>query len=318
MENLVREIINGRRLTRNDNLEFLLSVNLEELCNGADKIRKELCGDKVDLCTIINGRSGRCSENCKFCAQSSHHKTHVKEYDFLDPDIILEDCKKNEANGVHRYSIVTAGKALTGDDFEKAIQAYKKMHEECSLNLCASHGLLSLEEFTRLREAGVTMYHANIETSKNNFPNICTTHSYEDKINEIKLAQRSGLKVCSGGIIGMGETWEDRIDMALSLSELNVISVPINVLMPIKGTPFENLERISEEDILRTIAIFRLINPTAYIRMAAGRTYFANGGKQIFKAGANATITGDMLTTVGSNTYQDKVMLAELGFDISR
>lgn len=318
MEKLTEEIIAGKRLTRADNLEFLLTVNLKELCAGANKIREELCGQKVDLCTIINGRSGKCSEDCKFCAQSAHHNTGIKEYAFLDPDVILEDCKKNEANGVHRYSIVTAGRSLTSADFDKAIQAYRMMNEECSINLCASHGFLTEDEFKRLKEAGVTMYHENIETSKNNFHNICTTHSYEDKINEIKLAQKVGLKVCSGGIIGMGETWEDRIDMAISLSELGVVSIPINVLMPIKGTPFGNLERICHEDILRTIGIFRYLNPTAYIRMAAGRNYFTDGGTKIFQSGANATITGDMLTTVGNNTKQDKIMLTKLGFDIQK
>lgn len=318
MKNISEEIIAGKRLTRTDDLKFLLTVNLEELCAGANKIREKLCGNKVDLCTIINGRSGKCSENCKFCAQSAHHNTGIKEYAFLDPNVILEDCKKNEGNGVHRYSIVTAGKSLTGADFDKVIQAYKMMHEECSINLCASHGFLTEDEFTLLKEVGVTMYHSNIETSKRNFCNICTTHSYEDKITEIKLAQKAGLKVCSGGIIGMGETWEDRIDMAISLSELGVVSIPINVLMPIKGTPFANLERISHEDILRTIAIFRYLNPTAYIRMAAGRNYFTDGGTKIFQSGANATITGDMLTTVGNNTEQDKIMLTKLGFDIKK
>ncbi len=318
MEKLTEEIITGKRLTRNDNLEFLLTVNLKELCEGANKIREKLCGQKVDLCTIINGRRGRCSENCKFCAQSAHHNAKIKEYAFLDPNIILDDCKKNEANGVHRYSIVTAGRSLTGHDFDKAIDSYKKMNEECEINLCASHGFLTEEEFIRLKESGVTMYHTNIETSKNNFHNICTTHSYEDKIEEIKLAQKVGLNVCSGGIIGMGETWEDRIDMAISLSELGIVSIPINVLMPIEGTPFGDLERISEEDILRIIAIFRYLNPTVYIRMAAGRTYFSDGGTKIFLSGANATITGDMLTTVGNNTKQDKIMLTKLGFDIKK
>lgn len=318
MKELIENIINGKRLSRNDDLEFLLTAELEALCFGADRIRKELCGDKVDLCTIINGRSGGCSENCKFCAQSTHHNTKIKEYGFLDPDVILEDCKRNEANGVHRYSIVTAGRSLHDVDFDKAVQAYKRMKQECSINLCASHGFLSEEEFIRLKEAGVTMYHSNIETSKRNFRNICTTHSYEDKIKEIKLAQKVGFKVCSGGIIGMGETWEDRIDMAVSLYELNVESIPINALMPIKGTPLESIERISIDDILRTIAIFRYINPTAYIRMAAGRSYFEDGGAKIFRSGANATITGDMLTTVGNNTYQDKIMLTDLGFNIEK
>lgn len=318
MRNLAREIISGRRLKRGDDLSFFLEADSEKLFEGANMIREALCGSNVDLCSIINGRSGRCSENCKFCAQSSHHKTGVNEYEFLDPDIIVEDCKKHQENGVHRYSIVTSGKTLSDKDFDKAIAAYKKMSAECEIELCASHGLLTKEQLVRLREAGVSMYHANIETSERNFPNICTTHTYENKINEIKLAQDAGLKVCSGGIIGMGETWEDRIDMAISLSELEIESIPINVLMPIKGTCFENLKPLSEDEILRTIAIFRYINPTAYIRMAAGRSYFKDGGRKIFLSGANATITGDMLTTVGNNTAQDKEMLTTLGFDISK
>lgn len=316
MKDLAKEIIAGRRLKRGEDFTFFLNADIDGLLEGANMIRKSLCGNKVDLCTIINGRSGRCSENCKFCAQSAHHHTGIKEYEFLDSDVILEDCKRNEANGVHRYSIVTAGRSLTGKDFDKAIESYKKMYEECTIDLCASHGLLTEEEFIRLKEVGVSMYHANIETSKRNFPNVCTTHTYEDKINGIKLAKKVGLKVCSGGIIGMGETWDDRIDMAVSLSELQIESIPINALMPIKGTCYEDLEPLSENDILRTIAIFRYINPTAYIRMAAGRSYFKDGGTKMFLSGANATITGDMLTTVGNNTAQDKKMLTNLGFDI--
>ena len=318
MKKLAEEIIAGKRLCRKDDLQVFLTVDLSELLEGANRIREALCGNKVDLCTIINGRSGRCSEDCKFCAQSAHNHTEVTNYAFLEPEAIVADCRHNEANGVHRYSIVTAGRTLTGADFDKAIVAYQKMQEECNVKLCASHGLLTREEFVRLKKAGVSMYHENIETSKRNFPNICTTHTYEDKIKEIEMAKEAGLQICSGGIIGMGETWEDRIDMAVSLSELEITSIPINALMPIKGTPYENIAPISEDDIVRTIAIFRFINPTAYIRMAAGRSYFADGGSSIFKAGANATITGDMLTTVGNDTRQDKEMLVKMGFDISK
>lgn len=318
MKNLAKEIIIGRRLKRGEDLSFFLKANVEELMEGANMIREALCGNKVDLCTIINGRSGRCSENCKFCAQSAHHKTGINEYEFLEPDVIVEDCKKNEANGVHRYSIVTAGRTLAGEDFEKAIEAYEKMNQECEIELCASHGFLTEDQFIRLKEAGVSMYHENIETSKRNFPNICTTHTYEDKIHEIKLAKKAGLRVCSGGIIGMGETWEDRIDMAISLAELEIESIPINVLIPLKGTEYENLKPLSEDEILRTIAIFRYMNPTARVRMAAGRNYFKDGGEKVFLSGSNATITGDMLTTVGNNTKQDKKMLTRLGFDISK
>jgi biotin synthase len=318
MNKLIDEILNGHRIKREDNLDFLLDIDLETLCNGADKVREYFCGNKVDLCTIINGRSGKCSEDCKFCAQSGHHNTGIIEYSFLNADTILEDCKKNEAEGVHRYSIVTAGRDIEGEDLEMALAAYKKMNEECNIDLCASHGLLTEEVYRALKAAGVKRYHENIETSRRNFPNICSTHTYEDKIQCIRLAQEVGLEVCSGGIIGMGETWEDRIDMAISLSELGIQSIPINVLMPIKGTPLDKITPITEADTMRTIAIFRLINPEADIRLAAGRATMNNSGEKAFHAGANATITGNMLTTSGNVIKQDIEMLTKLGFDLSR
>lgn len=191
------------------------------------------------------------------------------------------------------------------------------MGEKCErIRLCASHGLLTKEQFIALREAGVRRYHANIETSRRNFPNICTTHTFEDKIACIRAAKSAGLQVCSGGIIGMGETWEDRMDMALTLAELEVDSIPLNALIPIARTPFEELLPLTEEEILRTIIIFRFLNPTADIRLAAGRKLLAEGGKNAFFAGANAAITGDMLTTSGNRTKQDREMLTACGFDI--
>lgn len=315
--NLAEEIISGRRLKREEDLSFFFTADLEELCGGADKIRAALCGNKVDLCSIINGRSGRCSENCKFCAQSAHHCTEIKEYGFLDEEKIIEECRYNQEKGVHRFSIVTAGRTLDGEDFEKALSAYRRMNEECDIGLCASHGLLTDEQFGKLRDSGVRMYHANIETSRRNFPDICTTHTYDDKIACIRRAQKAGFRVCSGGIIGLGENWEDRLDMAVSLSELGVDSIPINALMPIKGTPLEGVKQISAEDILRTVAMFRYINPTAQIRLAAGRNLMENSGEAAFHSGANATITGDMLTTSGSSIQADLEMLSDMGFDIS-
>lgn len=276
-----------------------------------------LCGNHVDLCSIINGKSGRCSENCKFCAQSARHRTGINEYSFLDEEKILAECRHNAEKGVHRFSIVTAGKVLDGDDFEKALSAYRRMNEECDIGLCASHGLLSEEQFQRLWDSGVRMYHSNIETSRRNFPNICTTHTYDDKITCIKRAQKVGFRICSGGIIGMGENWEDRLDMAVSLSELKVDSIPINALMPIKGTPLEEEKQLSAQDILRTVAMFRYINPTAEIRLAAGRNLMEHSGEAAFRSGANATITGDMLTTSGSDIQSDMKMLSDMGFDIS-
>lgn len=318
LTSLSQEIIDGRRLTREDDLRAFISANLQELLTGADRIRSELCGNHIDLCTIINGRSGKCSEDCKFCAQSGHHCTGINEYPFLDIDTIVADCKKNAAQGVHRYSIVTAGRSLSGKDFDTAVSAYHKMNEDCDIELCASHGLLTEEQFQKLWDSGVRMYHENIETSRRYFPFICTTHTYEDKIRCIKTAQKIGFRICSGGIIGMGEMWEDRIDMALSLAELNVDSIPINVLMPIAGTPFEHLASLSEEEILRTIGIFRFINPKSDVRLAAGRYLMKESGKEAFRSGANATITGNLLTTSGSNISKDFAMLSKLGFDTKK
>ncbi|MCD8356376.1 MAG: biotin synthase BioB [Clostridia bacterium] len=318
-EQLVEEIINGRRLTRKDDVSFLIYGDLDSLKEGANRIRKELCGNRVDLCTIINGRSGGCSENCKFCAQSAHNHTGATVYSFLDEDEIVAECKKNERNGAHKFSIVTAGRSLSEKDFDAAAKAYHRMHEEChEISLCASHGFLTEEQFRILRANGVTMYHENIETSRRFFPFICTTHTYDEKIECIKAAQRAGMEVCSGGILGMGETWEDRLDMAFDLAELHIDSIPLNALMPIPGTPLEGRDTLSEEDILRSVALFRFINPIADVRLAAGRNLMKECGKEAFFSGANATITGDMLTTSGNNTAMDLQMLTENGFDVSR
>ncbi len=315
---LAQEIIDGRRLTRADDLSYFLTCNLTELCEGADRIREARIGEKVDLCSIINGRSGKCPEDCKYCAQSAHNHTNCEVYDFLPEEDILAACRVNEQEGVDRFSIVTAGKALTGEEFEKAIHAYETMHRECKIDLCASMGFLNAEQLHRLHEAGVTSYHHNIETSKRNFPNICTTHTYDMKIETLKLVKEEGMCACSGGIIGMGETWEDRLDMAISLAELGIDSIPINALMPIPGTPLEGQEQLSEADILRTIAFFRYINPDANIRLAAGRALLTNDGETAFQAGASATITGNMLTTVACATIRsDRNMLESLGRDVT-
>lgn len=311
---LADEIIEGKRLSREDDLDFFVTCNLNDLCAGADKIREACIGDRVDLCSIINGMSGRCPEDCKYCAQSAHNHTDCEVYDFLPEEKIMEDCKTNEKEGVDRFAIVTAGRALSGEEFDKAIKAYERMNKECDIELCASMGFLSADQLHRLHEAGVTSYHHNIETSRRNFPNICSTHTYDMKIETLKKVKAEGMYACSGGIIGMGESWEDRIDMAVSLAEVGVDSIPINALMPIKGTPLENLESLTEDEILRTIAMFRYINSEADIRLAAGRALMKNDGEMAFKSGASATITGNMLTTVAAATIQsDRKMLQNIG-----
>lgn len=314
---LADKIINdGYRITREDDLSIFLTYDLDELLQGADRIRAVICGDKVDLCTIVNGRSGRCGEDCKFCAQSMRHNTGCEQYEFLDEDEIVALAKSNESELVDRYSIVTSGKSLAGESFEKVIKAFERLRKECRMDLCASLGFLTDEQFSRLVETGVTSYHANIETSRGYFPSICTTHTYEDKIDNIRRAQEAGLCVCSGGIIGMGESWEDRLDMAVSLAELGIESIPINALMPIAGTPLENMPQLTEDEILRTVAFFRFINPTANIRLAAGRAIMENNGERAFSGGASATITGNMLTTSSSTIKSDREMLERMGRNV--
>lgn len=319
--NLAEEIIQGKRLKTREEGQLLLDAQTEEeqkqLRAGADKIREALCGDKVDLCSIISGRKGGCSEDCKFCAQSGTSCSGIGDYGFLPDDVFMEDCEKHYKKGVDRYSIVTAGRNLSDRDLDDAVRVFHKMHEKYpDIGLCASHGLESQEAFDRLKAAGVDMVHCNIETSRRYFPQVCSTHTFEDKLETIKRAQKAGLKICCGGIIGMGESWQDRLDMALTIAEIGAKSVPLNVLIPIKGTPFGDLPLMSREDILKTVAIFRYINPEAQIRIAAGRYRFPDGGTELFRSGANATITGDMLTTTGNNIQEDRTMLKEMGFEI--
>ena len=317
MLQLAEKIIAGRRLGRENDLSVFLTADLGQLCKGADRIRTALCGNKADLCSIVNGRGGRCSEDCQFCAQSAHHHTGCDEHGFLSTSQLVEDCKNSWEKGIDRYSIVTAGRTLEGEDLQKALTAYKKMHEAFpDLQLCASHGLMREEDIGKLYEAGVRMYHTNVETSEQYFPKICTTHTYEDKKEQIRRAKAAGMKVCSGGILGMGESWHDRLEMAAFLAEMKADSIPLNFLIPIPGTPLEGQRPLEQEEILRIVAIFRYLNPTAYIRIEAGRNYFPDGGGRLFRSGANATITGDMLTTTGQKTAQDRDMLKKLGFQI--
>ena len=311
--NIAKKIIGGERLQPSDDLNFLLTTPLENLQAGAALIQKNFCGNHIDLCTIINGKSGRCSEDCKYCAQSARHKTGIDEYDFLPTEKILEVALANENAGVNRFSVVTSGRALDKKNFERAIETYKVLRAKLKIDLCASHGILSGEQLQRLKEAGVNRYHHNLETSRRYFPHICTTHTFDERINTIKLAQEVGLEVCSGGIIGMGETWQDRIDLAFEVFALGIKSIPINILTAIKGTPLENLPRLDSEEILRTIAIFRYINPTANVRFAAGRKFLPDRGAAALLNGASAAITGNMLTTPNNNIKNDLKLLNELG-----
>ena len=315
IENLAEKVLNGYDITKEEALR-LYSEPLDELCEKADEIRKKFCAQKFDICTIINARSGRCTENCKFCAQSSHYKTGIDEYPLLSSDEIAMKAKLDYSEGAAHYGIVTSGRTLTDDEVDKVCEAIKKIKAETGISVCASLGLLNEAQYKKLKDAGLVRVHNNLETSENYFPKVCTTHKFSDKIKAIKAAKNAGLEVCSGGIIGIGESIEDRIDMAFSLRELKIKSVPVNMLNPIKGTPFAENEKLTSDDLRRTIAIYRFILPDSYVRLAGGRGLLGDKGKGCFLSGANASISGDMLTTAGISIKTDIKMLEELGFKV--
>lgn len=315
LEELKRSVLKGGQITKEEAL-FLYEQPVDALCECANTIRKYFCAEKFDVCTIINGKSGHCSENCKFCAQSAHNNTGVEVYSLLPEEEILRQAKKNCEQGILRYSIVTSGKYLSDLEVDKMCAVIRKIVEDIPISVCVSFGLLDEAQFRKLKEAGVTRVHNNLETSRRNFPNICTTHSFEEKVEAIRAAQSAGLSVCSGGIMGLGETKEDRIDMAFELRELGIQSVPINMLNPIPGTPFENNKKLSEEDMRRIAAVYRFILPKAAIRLAGGRGLLPDKGRSCFLSGANAAISGDMLTTAGITVQADMEMLKELGYKV--
>ncbi len=314
LNNLKNKIISGSNITKSEAIS-LLDIDLDLLCETADEIREHFCGNKFDVCTIINAKSGRCSENCKYCAQSAHYNTCCDEYPLLSKEVIKADAIKNSNAGVMRYSIVTSGRNIDDNEVDMICEIAENM-KDVPIKLCGSFGLLEKSQYEKLYQAGITRMHNNLETSESNFPNMCTTHSFDDKIESINSAKEAGMYVCSGGIMGIGESFEDRIDLAFSLKNLDVKSVPINMLNPVKGTPFENLDRISEDDFKRTVAIFRFILPTAFIRLAGGRGLMSDSGYSLFESGANATITGDMLTTAGISMVEDIQKIKEMGFEI--
>lgn len=312
---LKEKVLNGYKINKEEALK-LYDEDYEVLTASANEIREHFCKNKFHVCTIINAKSGKCSENCKFCAQSSHYSTNVETYPLLETEAILKEAKYNDDKGILRFSVVTSGKKLNSKEIDSLCETYRKIKSDTNIGICASHGLLKYEDFVKLKEAGVTRYHNNLETSSKNFKNICTTHTQEDKVKAIREAQRAGLSVCSGGIIGLGESIEDRIDLALEIRALGVKSIPVNVLNPIPNTPFADNKKLTDEDVCRTIAVFRYINPEAFIRLAGGRSLLSDRGEKAFLSGANAAISGDMLTTCGINISSDLKLIKELGYEV--
>lgn len=314
---LKEKVMSGEWIGKEEALQ-LAAAPLGELTEAADEIRRRYCGDTFDICTIINGKSGKCSEDCKFCAQSSRYHTGLKDtYPLLGTEELLKEAKYNADRGVLRYSIVTSGRCLSDREVERLCDSIRKIKEETDIRICVSPGLLREEQFRKLKEAGADRAHCNLESSERYFPQVCTTHTYEEKTAAIQAAKRAGLSVCSGGILGLGESVEDRIDMVLTARKLGVSSIPVNVLNPIPGTPYEKNPVLSGEEILRCTAVFRFLIPDGLIRLAGGRGLMEDKGKKCFQSGANAAISGDMLTTAGITVESDMEMIRSLGYKVS-
>ncbi len=295
----------------------LTDKNWEELSSISNSLREKHKDSLVFTCAIINAKSGACSEDCAFCAQSIHHKTNIKIYPLISTEEILKKAEQMKKNGATRFSIVTSGKKPSKRELERISKTIYQIKEKIGISTCASLGILNEESARILKEAGLERYHHNLETSRSFFPNICTTHSYEEDINTLKIAKQVGLKVCSGGIIGLGEKWEHRIELAFTLKELNVDSIPINFLNPIAGTKLQNMPLLYPYEALKAIAIFRIINPEKDITICGGREkVLGELQDKVFSAGANGIMIGNYLTTKGRNIKEDMEMIRRYGFKL--
>ena len=310
------KVLKGDFLSFEEILELNNKADFTELCEAANEIREKFCGNEFDLCTIANAKSGKCTEDCKFCSQSLHYSTGVDEYDIINEEEALQLAKENDENGVNKFSLVTSGRAVNDKVLDNLCKIFSKIKQQTKLHTCASMGLINKDQAQKLVDVGVEHYHCNLETGPNYFEKICTTHSYQEKLKAIQDAKEAGLEICSGGIIGLGETMIDRIEMAFELRLLEVKSIPLNILNPIEGTPFYGNKSVSRKEVIKTIAIFRFIIPDAKLRFAGGRMLLGDKQEDALRAGINAALTGDYLTTTGFKTKQDIDNFKKMGFQI--
>ena len=314
IEKYLERLLQGYPLEFDEACALATSAPLVALVQAADQIRRRFHKDSFDLCSIINARSGKCSENCKFCAQSACYDTAIDTYELVDSAKAVAQARENEDHGVRRFSLVTAGRTVSLQQLERFGEIYRQLRQGTGMALCASMGFLTADKARRLKGFGVVRYHCNLEASRSFFPQVCSTHSWDEKVETLRIARDAGLEVCSGGIIGMGETFQQRLELAFELRELGVLSIPLNILTPIPNTPFADLKSLSLDEVLSCVAMFRLINPQAVIRMAGGRMQLAAEQYRCFTSGANGAIVGNYLTTAGNTLEEDLQMLRNLGF----
>jgi biotin synthase len=325
LDRLADRIIAGEQIDKRQALglsQIEGQENILRLCEAANRIRQACCGNVVDLCSIINVKSGNCSENCSFCAQSAHHPGHESPiYGLKSSEEILAQAKAAQEAGAKRFCLVSQGRGLKynspkSQEFAQILETVRQIIAQTQIKPCCALGELTLEQAQALKEAGVTRYNHNLEASENFFPEIVTTHRWRDRVETLKNLKAAGIQACAGGILGMGETWEDRIDLALALRELEVESVPLNLLNPRQGTPLDDRPKLDPYEAAKAIAIFRFILPQQILRYAGGREAIMGDLQSLgLKAGINAMLVGHYLTTLGQPPEQDRALLESLGLE---
>ena len=297
-------------MTKDELLE-LYNMDLDELL----KISSKYVSDKIEFCSIVNARNGKCSQNCKYCAQSSHYRTNIETYPLISEDEVIKAAMEAKSNHADRFAVVTSGKTPAEEDFDKVISLIEAVNKIEGLKSCASIGILDEDMAKKLADSGLKRFHHNINTCRSYYPEVCTTHSWDDRLNTCKLVKKYGMELCCGVILGMGETVEQRIEMALELAEIEPDSIPINILMPIPETPFENYhDKIDEENILRTLAVFKIANPKSILRFCGGRMRLSDENQKLaLKTCVEGILIGNYLTTVGKNPDEDIKTVKELG-----
>lgn len=299
------------KLLSKDELLKLYNTDLDELL----KISSGFVKDSVEFCSIVNARNGKCSQNCKYCAQSSHYRTDIESYPLITEQEVLNAAEESKANKASRFAVVTSGKTPAEEDFSRVLDLIKAVNKVDGIKSCASIGILDEEQAKALADAGLKRFHHNINTSESYYPEVCTTHTWQDRLNTCRLVKKYGMELCCGVILGMGESVEQRIEMAMELAEIKPESIPVNILMPIPQTPFENyIDKIDEENVLRTLAVFKIANPASILRFCGGRMRLsADNQEKALRCCVEGILIGNYLTTVGRSPLEDIETVEKLG-----
>jgi biotin synthase len=312
------KVLEGVKVGMDDLLPLLgtKGPDILDLAAVANRVREEFNGNEIDLCSLLNAKSGRCSEDCTFCAQSAHYKTEAPVYPLLDMNRMVEEAREAQRKGTGRFCLITSGREPNDKEFETLLRALEQIRRETTLDLDCSLGTLSPDRAESLKKVGVTRYNHNLESAESHFPEICSTHSFGDRVKTIEVLKEQGFSICCGGIIGLGESPRQRLELAFSLRQLGIDCIPFNILNPRPGTPLEHSEPIPPMEIIKTISLFRFVLPKGTIKIAGGREANLRDLQSLaLLAGANGLIVGNYLTTSGRNAEDDLRMIKDLGFN---